>query len=102
VSVTCPEGHRSETPDYCSICGVAIPPAPPAEESAGGCPNCGSSLGADMRCTACAYLVGASDSVAPWLAENWEVVIRPDRAYYDMLEPDGMDFPTGPPRDGSC
>jgi DNA-binding SARP family transcriptional activator len=46
-----------------------------------------------MRCTACAYLVGATDSVAPWLAEAWEVVIRPDRAYYDMLEPDGMDFP---------
>ena len=93
MSGTCPEGHRSETPDYCSICGVAIPGAPTVGVSADRCPNCGSSLGEDMRCISCAYLVGASDSVAPWLAEHWEVVIRPDRAYYDMLEPDGMDFP---------
>jgi len=92
VSASCPEGHRSETPDYCSICGVAIPP-PPVDTSADRCPNCGASLGADMRCIACAYLVGASDSVAPWLAENWEAVIRADRAFYEMLEPDGMDFP---------
>ena len=30
---------------------------------------------------------------APWVEQNWEVVVRPDRDYYEMLEPDGMEFP---------
>jgi DNA-binding SARP family transcriptional activator len=25
--------------------------------------------------------------------QNWEIVVRPDRDYYEMLDPDGMDFP---------
>ena len=30
---------------------------------------------------------------APWEEQNWEVVMRQDRAYYEMQEPEGMDFP---------
>ncbi len=30
---------------------------------------------------------------APWVEQNWEVVVRPDRDYYEMLEPEGMEFP---------
>ena len=57
------------------------------------CPNCGSPPSAGPNCAKCGYVLGAPDSVAMWAEENWEVVVRPDRAYYEMLEPEGMEFP---------
>ena len=99
VSATCPRGHRSEAGDYCSVCG-----APMSSQGAGervdpgpgepACPNCGSPPSAAPNCVECGYLLGAPDSVAMWAAENWEVVVRPDRGYYEMVEPDGMEFPS--------
>jgi DNA-binding SARP family transcriptional activator/pSer/pThr/pTyr-binding forkhead associated (FHA) protein len=35
----------------------------------------------------------ASDVSAPWEEQSWEVVCRPDREYYDMVEPEGIEFP---------
>jgi DNA-binding SARP family transcriptional activator len=94
VSATCPNGHTTETPDYCSICGAVMPapsdaPVPQAER----CPNCGSAKGTGTACGECGFVVGAPDSSAPWVEENWEVVVRPDREFYDLQEPGGTGFP---------
>jgi DNA-binding SARP family transcriptional activator len=93
VGATCPKGHPSETPDYCSVCGVVIAPAAPPEETAERCPNCGSPPGSGHACPQCGFVGGAPDSLAPWVEENWELVVRADRQYYEMLEPDGTAFP---------
>ncbi|MFZ0249132.1 MAG: BTAD domain-containing putative transcriptional regulator [Acidimicrobiales bacterium] len=99
----CPSGHDSETADYCSVCGVplaaattAMPVSPPAAVAEGAddrCPNCGSPPGAGATCSECGYPRSAPVTEAPWVEQNWEVVVRPDREYYEMLEPDGMEFP---------
>ncbi len=88
MSATCPNGHTTETPDYCSICGAVMSassdaPAPQAER----CPNCGSAKVTGTACGECGFVVGAPDSSAPWVEENWEVVVRPDREFYDLQEP---------------
>ncbi len=41
-------------------------------------------------------MLGAGDTLALWVSQQWEVVVRPDRIYFDMLEPDGMEFPADP------
>jgi DNA-binding SARP family transcriptional activator len=93
MSTTCPQGHRSETPDFCGICGAIIPAPPEADTPIDRCVNCGAPLGSDSVCGDCGFLPGALDLVAPWVEENWEVVVRPDRAYFEWVEPDGMEFP---------
>jgi DNA-binding SARP family transcriptional activator len=45
---------------------------------------------------ACGYDLTAPDAVASWEAQHWEVAVRPDRSYYEMTEPKGIDFPTSP------
>jgi DNA-binding SARP family transcriptional activator/pSer/pThr/pTyr-binding forkhead associated (FHA) protein len=92
MSTACPKGHRSGTSDYCSVCGAAIAAAT-ADTSDERCPNCGSPPTPGNSCARCGFLVGAPDSVAPWVEENWQLVIRADREFYEMLEPDGTDFP---------
>lgn len=74
-SITCPNGHTSQSPDYCDTCGSPIPPdgasAPPAPSVAGGqapggttqakplgvvCPNCAiSNAPGALFCEACGY-----------------------------------------------
>jgi DNA-binding SARP family transcriptional activator len=99
----CPNGHDSETADYCSVCGVLLAAeatatpsgatAPAVAEPGDRCPNCGSPPGSGAVCSDCGYLLSAPVTEAPWVEQNWEVVVRPDREYYEMLEPDGMEFP---------
>jgi DNA-binding SARP family transcriptional activator len=57
------------------------------------CPNCGSPPGQSNACAQCGYVLSAPVAEAPWVEQNWQLVIRPDRDYYEMLEPDGMEFP---------
>ncbi len=66
-----------------------------AEETSA-CPNCGSPTGSGTQCPACGSVLGAGDTLALWASQQWEVVVRPDRTYFDMLEPDGMEFPADP------
>jgi DNA-binding SARP family transcriptional activator len=103
----CPNGHRSETADYCSVCGTPLTAADPAAAASAGpaaaaapearveqCPNCGAPLGtAASACAECGHVLSAPVADAPWVEQNWEVVVRPDRDYYEMLEPEGMEFP---------
>ena len=95
MSVACPKGHPSEAADYCSVCGAPMAPDAPvaAATMAAQCPNCGSPPGSDSACIECGYLLGTPDLAPPWEEQNWEVVVRPDRAFYETQEPDGMDFP---------
>jgi DNA-binding SARP family transcriptional activator len=37
--------------------------------------------------------LGAPDTLTPWEEELWEMVARPDRSWFDLQEPDGLDFP---------
>jgi DNA-binding SARP family transcriptional activator len=57
------------------------------------CSNCGSQPGPGVSCAACGHVLAAPSAEAPWVEQNWEIVVRPDRAYYEMLEPEGMVFP---------
>lgn len=103
MSAACPKGHPSEATDYCSVCGAPMgsvmssemgserPPA--ATVTVARCPNCGSPPGSDSACVECGYLLGTLDLAPPWEEQHWEVVVRPDRAFYETQEPDGMDFP---------
>jgi hypothetical protein len=62
---TCPQNHLSETPDYCSVCGLAlaggpaeVAPAPAAPPATGGaCPDCGTPRETSQQvfCEVCGY-----------------------------------------------
>jgi DNA-binding SARP family transcriptional activator len=120
LTPTCPSGHLSETADYCSACGLPIGAArdtigDPARHGDGGvarsnagtepssaatadprtveCPNCGSKAEPGGRCGECGFTLGATDSVPVWEEQRWEIIARPDRQYYEMIEPEGMEFP---------
>jgi FHA domain len=120
MSVTCPEGHESETTDYCDRCGAPIGaptaatladpsldapdvdservdtdriPERPAPAEAERCPRCQTPrTGDDRFCEVDGYdfLLGGQE---PRLV-RWELEVTADRAYYDSMESDGVAFPT--------
>ncbi len=94
MSTACPKGHPSEAADYCSVCGIPMEvESTVAAVAMERCPNCGSPPGSQAACIECGYPLGTPDIAPPWVEQNWEVLIRPDRAFYETQEPDGMDFP---------
>ena len=59
-SVLCPNGHASDEPDYCSVCGAPMDgaaPSTPAHAGAGDCPECGTPRAdaAARYCEVCRY-----------------------------------------------
>jgi DNA-binding SARP family transcriptional activator len=60
------------------------------------CPNCGSFPQLAAACGECGFPFDGADNVPVWDEQVWEVVVRPDRQYYEMIEPDGMEFPEAP------
>ena len=64
-TVQCPNGHASESTDYCDVCGIAMgagasvpDAAPPAADApdTGTCPNCSAANPANaLFCEACGY-----------------------------------------------
>jgi hypothetical protein len=75
---TCPQNHESDTPDYCSVCGIAIagsaapaapPVAPPAAPSAK-CPDCGTMRDTPQQvfCEVCGYNFRSGKSGVPPVA----------------------------------
>jgi hypothetical protein len=37
--------------------------------------------------------LGAPDTLTPWEEQLWELVVRQDRSWFDLQEPDGLEFP---------
>ena len=76
---------------------VAVKPrantSAPKRAAAVRCPSCASLSKSTDICGACGFQFAAADSVALWEEQLWEVVARPDRQYYDMIDPEGMEFP---------
>jgi len=116
MTAVCPRGHASEDPDACAECGLSVgsptahpdPPSSVSPSSPGGkdtgrdaaasaptgrCPNCGSLTDTSSVCSQCGYLFETSDTVPVWEEQRWDIVVRPDRSYYERLEADGMAFP---------
>ena len=95
MSTLCPSGHPSETSDWCSVCGLVMPPEPSTEGHVDRCPNCGSAPRSLTICTNCGTSLTAADVAPPWENQKWELVVRPDREYFDTLEHDDVVFPDG-------
>jgi hypothetical protein len=127
MSVACPNGHQSETTDYCDQCGAkiegapapgpppaapappdtALPPAPVAGDEL--CPLCQAPrVGDDRFCEGCGYDYTAPPSAtSSVLAASegatgppaWTATATADREYFDRIAPDGVAFPLHcPPR----
>jgi len=110
VTATCPAGHRSTTLDYCGQCGIPMrgdpadgasvtigasegPRARPESRSTRSCPNCAAVVADSATCAECGFRFDAPDSVAVWEEQHWDVVARHDRQYFDMVDPEGIEFP---------
>jgi hypothetical protein len=98
---TCPQNHQSETPDYCSVCGLALtgapaeaPPAPAAPPAAGACPDCGTPPDTPQQvfCEVCGYTFRTRTSGVPPVAGAAAVPPPPAPA-----EPPRPALPAQPP-----
>jgi FHA domain len=86
VPARCPQGHESDDPDWCDVCGLAlVVPAPPAP-TAGTCAACGAEL-TGRFCESCGH-----DALAPVVAPpsvpppvTWQAVVRADRDWFDEV-----------------
>ena len=95
MTATCPNGHVSETTDYCDRCGALIDApdeqrTPPSEvtrrSAASECPACGTARVADDRfCESCGHDFSAVPATAGPSAAGWELVIVADRHYFDRV-----------------
>jgi hypothetical protein len=124
MSAVCPNGHASETTDYCDECGAPIqcgpvpnsaaaapdPPiqAPPTEilpvvDEADTspatrqvpCPACGNKRsGNDRYCEACGHDFQAPPPSASGV--RWEVLIEADRGQFERFAVPGLAFPSDP------
>ena len=117
----CPNGHASTADDWCDVCGARIggapapapaPAAPAVADTPSAddvtCPHCGITqepgrkfcevCGADMA-TGVAPVAVAPSPTPPAAAATtrWEMSATADRAYFDRLGAEGVDFPVGAP-----
>ena len=109
MDTICPQGHSSVTTDYCDQCGtpIAVPPVAAdadaeissvtevrvAEATAELCPLCDTPrTPGDRYCEVDGYdFERPGESVAVWSA-----VVRADRARFELLSPDDLEFPDAP------
>jgi FHA domain len=103
MTATCPNGHVSETTDYCDRCGALIDApdeqrTPPSEvtrrSAASECPVCGTARVADDRfCESCGHDYSAAPASTDAAAAGWELVIVADRHYFERYAVQEIDFP---------
>jgi FHA domain/zinc-ribbon domain len=120
VSLTCPNGHKSTTGDYCDQCGLRLAPCAPSsaveapvaptareetELSPLPCPVCGERREPGARfCERCgADLDDPNLEAAPGPSSatgstsrpvEWQLVATCDQSYFARVEAEGVDFPT--------
>ncbi|WP_049572906.1 FHA domain-containing protein [Nonomuraea sp. SBT364] len=108
--VTCPQGHQSDSDDYCDTCGIQIPaagapsggrsgthestpqPSSPSDAARAGaesCPVCQMPR-AGQFCERCGHsFAGAAPARGPvtgaGAGARWEAVAAADRAYYEQV-----------------
>jgi FHA domain len=83
--VRCPDGHESDDPDWCDVCGLALHPAPPVPvASPGACAACGADL-TGRFCERCGQ--DAQAPVVPVVSRplTWHAVVRADRAWFEEV-----------------
>lgn len=124
MSAVCPEGHTSQDPEYCSVCGAKIGAAAgprgataasaPAASSADTCPSCEAAREpTDKFCEVCGYdfVTGtlptaprtqeaapvAAASAPPVAVSAWWAVVSADRDFYDRNDSNEVQFPLGAP-----
>jgi FHA domain-containing protein len=100
----CPQGHASDDPDWCDVCGLAMQAAPAPSPApavpgspAGPCAVCGAELdgrfcescGHDSLAPAVPAPTPAPDDVAPVSPsappQAWWAVVRVDREWFDEV-----------------
>ena len=103
---TCPHNHQSETADYCSVCGIAmpekvaeripVPVSPPINPAGGKCPDCGAALEAPEQkiCEICGFNLETGTSEVPALRQagsnarpQWNAVVSVDGNIFGKVEP---------------
>ncbi|MGA2597619.1 MAG: FHA domain-containing protein [Bryobacteraceae bacterium] len=111
---TCPKGHQSSEPDFCSECGAKIqgapsgqtPSPPPVAAAIAGCPDCGAARSPDggIFCEVCGYNFStgargqvpvpapASPAAPDHPTAGWTVLISVDPT---LREPDSPEPPAG-------
>jgi len=124
MSATCPQGHRSDDPDYCDTCGarigdpaIAVPTADPAPapqptpapaRPTMPCPICQTMrLGDEQYCEECGHDFLAPAPVIDHDADEsgpteplddarpvWRAFVETDRDHYDRTAPDDITFPS--------
>jgi hypothetical protein len=109
---TCPEGHDTDSTDFCHVCGIrvgSVAPAPASATVAGGassaaqsCPQCGAD-GPGLFCETCGYKFAAgqpgpgrtpavqSPPAAGIATPAWTAVVTADRAHFDRTVAIGPD-----------
>jgi hypothetical protein len=109
MDTICPQGHRSVTTDYCDQCGTPIVVAAPATdadaESSSAtlvriaaapteqCPLCDTPrTPGDRYCEVDGYDFDRPEGPV----EVWCAVVRADRAHFDLVSPDDLEFPDDP------
>jgi hypothetical protein len=102
---TCPRNHASETADYCSVCGIAIPEGPArdtppvgsasAAPTPGHCPECGAvhEMTDQAVCPICGFNFQTKASEVPALRRapagdqpQWNVVVTVDANLFGKSE----------------
>jgi hypothetical protein len=109
MTAACPNGHQSQTADYCDQCGAPIGAVSPRSTATAvlpvleeldtspsarrePCPACGAARSGDDRyCESCGF---DFENPAP-VAASWEAVATADRAQFDRLAVAGVTFPDG-------
>lgn len=121
MPVTCPNGHKSESTDYCDTCGAVIanaglPPLPSPDPTISGtavmpgvavppgatCPNCGAPRGQDeLFCEVCGLNFSTGQLPSPAAEQaaadpaavtaEWVAVVSADHRYFESNQAESPD-----------
>lgn len=109
MTVLCPDGHLSETTDYCDQCGLQITRAPiqptevltVVEEDTSPaarpelCPECSTARsGSDQYCERCGHDFVSGHLGTASATGGWEAIVQADRQQFSRFASAGLSFPS--------